>query len=219
MSHDRDDGWTEDLDAPDPRLADAFAALPRELPVVAGEEDRTVAALRELGVLAWQPAEERPAGSPTAGELVQPANGQGARVLSLMPRLDARAWRRVAQLTVGLAASLALFAGGTFWGEARASQRTLEALLQQRQPDARTAATLVQRAGSAYVTSVADFASRQQVARDPAAVAQGREAARAVLRAAAAEVVRLDPGDPLAREILRSSAPPPEQPARNVVWF
>jgi hypothetical protein len=216
MSHERNDGWTEDLDAPDPRLADAFAALPRELPLVPGEEDRTVAALRELGLLAWEPAEEPAA---VRQQARQDASDQGARVRSLLPRLDARAWRRVAQLTVGLAASLALFAGGTLWGEARASQRTLEALLQQRQPDARTAATLVQRAGSAYVTSVADFGSRQQLAGDPAAVAQGREVARAVLRAAAAEVVRLDPGDPLAREILRSSAPAPEQRARNIVWF
>lgn len=213
MPYDRNHESVEDLDAPDPRLAEAFASLPRELPLSPDQEERTVAALRALGLLRGVAADGKAATEP----LPRP------RHLFLVPRLDARARRRLVQVGVGIAASLALFAAGTSWGEARASQRTLEALLAQRQPDARTAARLVQRAGSAYVTSVADFASGQHVARDPAAVAQGREAAQAVLRAAAAQVAALDPTDPLARQILRAlnqpARDPAREPARDVVWF
>ncbi len=196
--------WSDD--PLDPRLADAFAALPRELPLVPGQEDRTVAALRATGWLA-------PTGvAAERGWMAEPAG-----VLPLIRRPDARAWRTMARVAVALAASLAIFVGGALWGEARASRRTLEALLQRNALDTRTAAALVQRAGSAYVTSVADFASRES-ARDPATLAQGREAAHAVLRAAAEELARLDPRDPLARQIL--NAPRQQgQPPRGVVWF
>src|SRR5512138_2004500 len=104
--------WTDNPDLPDPQLADAFAALPRELPLAAGQEDRTVAALRAAGFLPAEPAQV--AVAPRASD---------AGVISILPRLDARAWRAVARVAVGLAASLALFAGGTLWGEARASRR------------------------------------------------------------------------------------------------
>src|SRR5512146_770628 len=115
MPYDRNDpDSTDALDAPDPSLADAFAALPRELPLVDGEEERTVAALRQAGLLRGGTvgAEE-----PSPGEVPVPAE---TRVISLLPRLDARAWRAVTRVTVGLAASLALFVAGTYWGEARA---------------------------------------------------------------------------------------------------
>ena len=86
------------------------------------------------------------------------------------------------------------------------------------------AAARVQQTGSDYVTAL-NALSLHASSSQPEQFAQGREVARAALYAAAAEVIRLDPNDPLAVRILQGlemqqqkSRQPSEQ-ERKVFWF
>jgi hypothetical protein len=128
-----------------------------------------------------------------------------------------------AWLAAGLAASVALFAGGFATGQWIASRSMAHSLADAQVRSAGQAAEAVQRTGSAYIAALAALGGYADSTGN-GAVRQGREAAMAALSAAAAELADLDPGDPVARsvEILLAAY---EQPAversrsRAVLWF
>jgi hypothetical protein len=180
----------------------AYAALPRD--ARAGERDeiaeaRTVALLRARGLL-WDAREAPPRRRMNAPLLVAAA-----------------------------AAAVALFAGGVIVGQEVERRHSLEALIAMRDhrgPDAAEAAALVQRAGSAYIASLARL-QRSAGADSSLAAARGEEAARTALRAAADALARLSPDDPLAialrdaldRAPLDRPAPAGGMPRAGIVWF
>jgi hypothetical protein len=125
-----------------------------------------------------------------------------------------------------IAASLALFAGGVGAGHWLAT-RSPEPLAQPATADASESVLNVQRAGTAYVSALTQLVAAADSADAPAA-AQAREVALAALWAAAGEVVRLAPDDPVASQILRGferarqeQVPVGSQqpPVRQVIWF
>ena len=152
-----------------------FQALPREAHPHDALEQRVVAALREEGLLR-RPAPLR---------------------LPFTP-----AW-----IGPAVAASLILFGGGFALGGWMESRHTADVLVKLHERDsqnAAAAAAAVQRTGSAYVaalTALAAFADTSH-AQTPQ-VAQGREVAANALQAAASQMVRLAPEDPLAVRILQ----------------
>jgi hypothetical protein len=83
---------------------------------------------------------------------------------------------------------------------------------------------MVQQTGTAYVEALGKLATLADTAQ-PAQAAQAREVAVRGLRAAAGELVRIAPDDPVASGILagydRSRATPRQDSAvqRKVVWF
>ena len=129
-------------------------------------------------------------------------------------------------LAGGIAASIALFAMGVVFGQWLGTRHTAEVITAVQQNDALQVAAQLQRAGSEYVSALQAMAkltdaSNQQVA------PQGREVALTGLYAAANEVVRLAPDDPVAAEILRgfqrarqqAAANQGTSPQRRVIWF
>lgn len=127
------------------------------------------------------------------------------------------------------AAAVALFMVGLETGRVLADRQTARVVetVQARSPQ--QAAVAVQQTGSAYVSALSRFASLADSAA-PAQTRQGREVAVQMLRAAAGELVRMSPDDPLAADILaaldraRTQAKP--KPAQGdttakerVVWF
>jgi hypothetical protein len=130
------------------------------------------------------------------------------------------AWAWVA---AGIAASLALFAGGFVAGQWTTSRGMARSFGEAQARTAGEAALAVQRTGSAYIAALAALASYADSGGN-GAVRQGREAALAALSAAAAALADLDPSDPVARsvEVLLTAH---EQPtverdrARAVLWF
>ena len=135
----------------------------------------------------------------------------------LRHRGPAPAW-----LAAGLAASLALFAGGFAAGQWTTSRRVTDSFLAAQETTARQAAEAVQRTGTAYIGALAALARHADSGNG--AVRQGQEAAWAALSAAAAELADLDPSDPVARSVQTILAAY-EQPAaersraRAVLWF
>ena len=123
-----------------------------------------------------------------------------------------------------LAASVALFASGVLVGRSMAGERApVEPLASE--PAATDAATLVQHAGTAYVDALSIMVQTLDAA-DAAKREQAWQVAAAPLRAAATEVVRIAPDDPLARRIVYgleaeagSGGMEPGAPVRHVVWF
>jgi hypothetical protein len=126
----------------------------------------------------------------------------------------------------GIAAALALFASGVVAGQWLGTRGAADAFAQIRRDDTMAPAASVQRTGTAYVAALASLIDAADSA-DAGSVAQAREVALAALWAAASEVVRLAPDDPVAGEILRgferarqeqadtASGPPVNQ----VIWF
>jgi len=180
-----------------PEERELFAALPRERDPGRLLEERTVRALRERGLL------EAPA---------TPSAAKPRRVIRFSP-----AW-----LAGAVAAGIALFVGGIATGQYLAT-RNLVAVVQQH--DQQQAAQLVQQTGSAYVQALAQLsqASNTMAGRQGQ---QGREVAQSMLRAAADEVVRMSPNDPVATGILAAfdrarqrSAPADTTGKQQVVWF
>jgi hypothetical protein len=131
-------------------------------------------------------------------------------------------------LTGAVAAGLALFLGGLATGQYLAARSVGNAVAVVREHDQRQAAQLVQQTGSAYVQALARLS---QASNTTAGVQgqQGREVASAMLRAAADEVVRMSPNDPVATGILaafdregarqRAAARPDTAAKQSVVWF
>ncbi len=137
-----------------------------------------------------------------------------------------RRQRRVpaAWLAGSAAAALALFASGVAVGQWLGT-RSVVAVAQN---NTASAAAQVQRAGSAYVQALEVLANTAQQGPPPQQSAQAREVALTALHAAANEVVRLAPNDPVATRILlgieqaRRQALPADardSTARQIVWF
>ncbi len=190
----RDDDLTSDE-------RERLLALPRELDPDDSLEERTVRALRAHGLLRAAPA----------------------RVVRfpLSP-----AW-----IGMAAAACFALFAGGFAMGSWLEARHTTRVVTEMHEQDAARAAALVQQTGSAYVSAMAALAAASEGARlgagsgsAPAGdLAQGREVAVNALHAAANQLVRIAPEDPLAVRILagmrNAAARDTASATDRLVWF
>ena len=172
----------------------AFEALPREAEPPTSLEGRTVALLQARGVLA---VPLRPLAAPT------------------------HRWHP-AWLVGALAASLALFASGIAVGQFLGARSATIAAAVGLGSSLAERTQQVQRTGSEYVAALS--ALLQETDTSDASRQRATEAALGALGAAAQEVFRLAPSDPLAAAVLRglterrrASQPPP--PTRNVVWY
>ena len=131
-------------------------------------------------------------------------------------------------LTGAIAAGLALFLGGLTTGQYLATRNMGEVVTAVQQQDQKQAALLVQQTGSAYVQALAKLSQVSNTA-NGAQGQQGREVASSMLRAAADELVRMNPNDPVATGILaafdragvqrRDAARPDTATKQRVVWF
>ena len=179
---------------PDER--DRLLSLPRELDPDDALEERTVRALRAQGLL----------------------RGTPGRVLRFPL---APAW-----IGLAAAASFAMFAGGFAMGSWLEARHTTQVVTQMHEQDATRAAALVQQTGSAYVSAMAALASMSEGNRSNPPnpeFAQGREVAVNALHAAANQLVRIAPEDPLAVRILagmgRAAQRDSSLATNRLVWF
>ena len=131
-----------------------------------------------------------------------------------------------AWISGAVAAGIALFLGGLATGQYVASRNTTQIVTAMQQRDAQQAALMVQQTGSAYVQALSRLSQVSDTTR--AGRQQGREVATSMLRAAADEVVRMNPNDPVASGILAAFDRANTQQARaqrdtagkqSVVWF
>lgn len=157
----------------------ALDELPRERDPGQLLEERTVRALREQGLLAAR----RVRSAPAAEAAQMPSHG--------------RPWWRSA---VALAAGIALFAGGMSIGQIMGSRQTAEAFQTVFEEGDVRLASQVQRTGSEYVAALEALSSADGAVADSG---QAVEVALTALWAAANEIVRLAPDDPLAARILQ----------------
>ena len=150
------------------------------------------------------------------------------RQRGLVRAKDARRFRfPVSWMAGAAAAAVALFMTGVAAGQFAAGRESARAVAEVQRQNAQHPALAVQQAGAAYVSALSRFASVADTA-GAAQTAQGREVAVAMLRAAANELVRISPDDPLASGILaaldRASTQPLTTQAdttgkQRVVWF
>jgi hypothetical protein len=173
----------------------AFEALPREARLSAELEDRTVAMLQARGILAVP---------------LRPVSGA--------PRHWHPAW-----LVGALAASLALFATGFATGQYLGARAATIAAAVGFGGSLAERTQHVERTGSEYVAALAGLLQERDTS-DMAARGRATQAALDALGAAAQEVARLAPDDPLAGAVLRGlterrramQAPAAQ---RAVVWY
>ncbi len=131
---------------------------------------------------------------------------------------------RVPWIAAGIAAALALFASGLAVGQGMGARQTANALASLYPNETARAAARVQSTGSAHQLALADIVDVADEGQPEDAV-RGREVALAAFWAAAAEIVRLAPDDPMAARILQefersgSEEGRGEGSRRNVVWF
>jgi hypothetical protein len=127
---------------------------------------------------------------------------------------------------IAIAASIAVFASGVVVGQYLGGSHSAQTIAAIHEADTREAAAIMQQTGSAYVaalSSLAESADTMKTGRN----AQTREVAIRALHAAANEVVKIAPNDPIAVNILRGfdrerrqESQTAGQPAqRQVVWF
>ncbi|MCL7960580.1 MAG: hypothetical protein M8861_10330 [marine benthic group bacterium] len=163
----------------DHELEQALDRLPREREPGRMLEERTVRALREEGLIvsAAGSAEARPA----------------ARI-----DLRHRPWWRSA---AAIAAGIALFAGGLSVGQMLGARQTADAFQTVFEDGDVLLAAQVQRAGSDYVAALAALSAADGGA--AADTSQALEVALTALWAAANEIVRLAPDDPVTARILQ----------------
>jgi len=160
----------------------AFGALPREREPDRMLEERTVNALRDEELLGAPDVARRSADGP--------------------PRRDERGrpwWMSVA----AIAAGVALFAGGLSIGQALGARQTADAFQTVFEEGDMRLASQVQRAGSDYVAALAALVEADGGAAVAADTGQALEVALTALWAAANEIVRLAPDDPLTARILQ----------------
>ena len=186
---------TDPHDELTPAERQAFQALPLEAEPPKGLEDRTVALLQARGVLA---VPLRPVGT--------------------VPRRWQPAW-----LVGALAASVALFASGFASGQYLGARSATIAAAVGLGGSIAERTQHVQRTGSDYVAALAAL-SQERDTSDIAGRQQATQTALSALGAAAQEVARLVPDDPLAAAVLRglterrrAAQPPAAQ--RAVVWY
>jgi hypothetical protein len=134
--------------------------------------------------------------------------------------------RRIPRAWLGgaVAAGIALFASGLAMGQWMGTRAAAKAIEVAHAADTRQAALVVQQTGSAYVQAMARFAELSDSA-TAGQTAEGREVAVRMLRAAADELVRIAPDDPLAGAVMAGfQAADSAQAARagekqRMVWF
>lgn len=125
------------------------------------------------------------------------------------------------------AAVVAVFAGGFAIGQWVATRQASETLVALRQQDAAQASALVQQTGSAYLSALATLAEAARSSSGSHDVTQGREVATNILHAAANEMTRIAPDDPLTAQIMqgleraarRDSTRVGGDETRKVAWF
>lgn len=120
-----------------------------------------------------------------------------------------------------VAASLALFASGMAVGQWMGTRATAEVVSAVQAENSRNTAMLVQQTGTAYVQALSKLATTRD---SGAHAAQGREVAVQMLRAAADELVRIAPDDPVASAVLAGFQKADTTKAaagdkQRVVWF
>lgn len=159
-----------------------------------------------------------------AGRLLEERTVAALRKRGILKR---RARRLPAIWLAGsIAASITLFALGVVVGQWLGARSTTQAVMALQQTDAMRTALQVQRAGSAYVNALQAMAQLSD-STGAAVPQQGREVALTALHAAANEVIRLAPNDPIAAEILRGfqrarqqqPAAQKKNPERQIIWF
>lgn len=132
--------------------------------------------------------------------------------------------RRIPMAWLGgaVAAGIALFASGIAVGQWMGTRATAQVVQAVQAQNERQAALLVQQTGSAYVQALGQLATMSDSGK---ATPQGREVATRMLRAAADELVRIAPDDPIAGAVLAGfQRADSAQAARagekqRVVWF
>jgi hypothetical protein len=162
------------------------------------------------------------------GEMLEHRTVRALRARNLLRQPERRGFvLSTPWLTAAAAALIAVFAGGFSlgqWLEARQSDRTLVELRKQ---DAAQAAAVVQQTGSAYLAALSALADASHTSNSSRDVTQGREVASTILQAAANQMVRISPEDPLALQILRglerargdSTGTTVAAAKRQVSWF
>jgi hypothetical protein len=133
------------------------------------------------------------------------------------PRFPA-SWRLAA-----VAAGLALFTSGVAIGQWSGSRDAARVIASLERDGVLQSAAQVQRTGTAYVDALADLVAVTDSA-NAADAEQAREVALAALWAAATEIVRLAPDDPVAGQIVHAFEQAradrrPDAGARQVLWF
>ncbi|HEU0298309.1 MAG TPA: hypothetical protein VFR37_02620 [Longimicrobium sp.] len=134
--------------------------------------------------------------------------------------------RRIPRSWLGgaAAAGIALFAGGVAMGQWMGARATADVVQAVQAQNERQAALLVQQTGSAYVDALEQMAALSDSGR-AATTAEGREVATKMLRAAAGELVRIAPDDPIAGAVLAgfqradSARTAGSGQTQRVVWF
>ena len=158
----------------------ALESLPREREPGRMLEERTVKALRDEGLIG---------SSALTGGRTRERPGTDVR---------GRPWWRSA---AAIAAGLALFAGGLSVGQMLGARQTADAFQTVFEEGDVRLASQVQRAGSDYVAALAALTRADGTA--AADTGQALEVALTALWAAANEIVRLAPDDPLTARILQ----------------
>ncbi|UCC72604.1 MAG: hypothetical protein JSV86_19950 [Gemmatimonadota bacterium] len=132
---------------------------------------------------------------------------------------------RLPWLAAGIAAALALFVSGLAVGQAMGVRQTADALAGIYTRPTDLAAARVQSTGSAHREALAALVTATGAA-EPQEVQQAREVALAAFWAAANEIVRLAPDDPVSLRILQEversvggRGPGAAADTTNVVWF
>lgn len=160
------------------------------------------------------------------GRLLEERTVRALRDRSLIevPRADGRV-RRIprAWLSGAVAAGIALFATGIAVGQWLGTRATAQVVQAVQAQNERQAALLVQQTGSAYVDALGQMAALSDSGR--ATPAEGREVATKILRAAADELVRIAPDDPIAGAVMAGFQRADSAQAagagqkQRVVWF
>lgn len=159
----------------------------------------------------------------TPGRLLEERTVRALREQGMIEaRPAARGRLRIVRLAGAAAAGIALFLGGMAAGQWMGARQSAELVSRVRVEDSRQAAAAVQQTGSAYVAALSHLASMRQSAAAPPSD-EGREVAVRMLRAAADELLRIAPDDPVAAAVLaafqRDSAAAPPAETQRVVWF
>jgi hypothetical protein len=140
------------------------------------------------------------------------------------PRAGGRV-RRIPMAWLGgaVAAGIALFASGIALGQWMGTRTTAQVVQAVQAQNERQAALLVQQTGSAYVDALSQMAAMSDSGK--AAPVEGREVATKILRAAADELVRIAPDDPIAGAVMAgfqradSARAAGSGQKQRVVWF
>lgn len=133
---------------------------------------------------------------------------------------------RLPWLAAGIAAALALFVSGLAVGQAMGLRQTANAFAAVYTQPTELAAARVQSTGSAHREALAALVAATGSDADPLEVQRAREVAMAAFWAAANEIVRLVPDDPVALRILQEAdrgtsgrGPGASEDTTSVVWF